>query len=322
MMSEEPRVKDVFELDNNQIEVRFHRGEALCRTEHEGIVYITSTEMKVYVSVPLLNLYTCVVDELWLTHEQVQGFRRSSYATPPQTPHPRTFDLPKIGLPRVDDRDTDRIQGFTSASSSMDVVMDDGGHWWCGGSRRHPGARPYYQDGQERDLRFVTPWLDYLGVDGSELVAPQGAYRSNVLYKLTLCSYPVRTAIEAVGMWGHYFPEGEARIDPKLAREEALAIKPGIVEKIRLDSIDETNVIMENLADLTKSHQKTTILLDKANSQIEAFAILIEELETQLAQVKKDKSIANVRIAELEIELKEALELTPPDDRTFSLDRV
>ena len=86
-------------MRDNGYEVGHTHVKALCRNEHEGVVYITTTDLCVYVSFPMLNVISGKTEELWLTREQYKNFQSLSHARELEDqPHPRLFELPKIGM--------------------------------------------------------------------------------------------------------------------------------------------------------------------------------------------------------------------------------
>jgi len=211
--------------------VTHHYAKVVSRVTLEGVTYITSADLNVYVSYPLFNCHTGDVEELWLTAAQKQHFREAREFTPPP---PRMFDLPKIGLPQNSRRTKDSVDGHLSPGSLTSVRQDNGGHWWCGDSDSC-SVRPYMTEPvklegvfKPPELRFLFPNLSYLGPDTEVWY---NEWRSEgQKTRLTLCSSDVAKIISSHGVWGHYFPKGKARIDVKLAGKQANKHRAGMVD--------------------------------------------------------------------------------------------
>ena len=319
-----PEGAHICKLDTNGFEVQTCYDTALSRIEWEGVTYITSTDMVVYVSVPLLNLYTGKVSELWLNKKQFENHDRQLRFEYEQ-PHPRIFQLPNIGLIRPPRSwGENDLQGFTGPGSSIGVIRDNAGHWWAGAAIRH-GAQAYKTEKQE--LRFVTPWITYLGDDEDCLLHDTSLFgTSGQFEKVTLCSYAVAEVLTETGMWKYYTPKGKAQTNATLARKEALAAKPRHLICLKEAAAEAAIKANQKYADLKKTADTLEDLNSDLSKQINAARLAVSDLKDSFKVAEQDlndlRSTSSVHIAELEQKLEEALNPPALDDEKFNLNRV
>jgi len=274
----------------------------LHRTEHEGVVFVTASDMQVYASFPMLNLLTGEMDELWLLKEQYENYRNNREA---KKPHSRFFELHTIGLPTHEEyraAQAPHVEGYVHPSSSHSVIQDKGGHWWSGTLFDRVTCRHYFEDSTLEDgvyhppeLKFVYPWLQYLGADDDEMWLPKWHSRQGEKERLFLCSREVAKAIGEMGVWGIYCPQGAARTDVDLAKSEASVVRAAMVDGMedRLKALEEKSANSES--------RLTTAIKDKEKAE-EAAGKTLDEL-TQLQKEAVDKTmVAQLRLRTKELE--------------------
>jgi len=268
----------------------------LARVEHEGQTFITASDMGVYISHPLLNLFTGKTEEIWLTKEQQDQYR---VRNDEGAPHDRTFELPSIGLPNyteIRQSTAPRIEGFTRPDSASRVIQDHGGHWWAGSVERM-SVRPYYiRRGKHEppQLAFLLPYLRYLGADDAELWVPVWHHRNDQKDRLTLCTREVSKVIGEVGVWGFYYPQATARHDEALARKEAMKVAQSQV--VAFDT--QMTALRQKLED-------TNVQLKTAEAALTVATRKADEAEAALstARLKQKLAAAEERCRELEADL-------------------
>ncbi len=289
---------EVFILMDRQMALT--RAVPLHRTEHEGETFITASDMKVYISHPLLNLWTGETKELWLTQDQIDSYRERACGME-QELHPRMFDLPTLGLPTYQDlrearqKGKPKIEGWTGPSTCLSVVQDGGGHWWSGSIERS-NIKHYFESnpmGKFRPvLRFAYPWLRYLGADGDEMMRePNYASRQGGERQIILCTDAVAGVIKEMGMWGLYSPKGEARHTPSRALKQMKILRAPMLLGVQL----QLKQAMEN-------QNETEPLLKQAQKDLNVAQMMLNEAQQALA-IERDKTKLHTRIEELVAEV-------------------
>jgi len=287
-----------FVLEPNQgLLVHSTSAKALCRNDHEGVTYITTTDLGVYVSIPTLDLRTGKTEEVWLNRTQYEEFRRPMSNSLPL--NPRIFELPKIGIKKPSNPPLD---GYRDPYTMLGIIQDKGGHWWHGDMKSFT-VRPYYVEDKSVPyrgplLRFVMPWLQYIGNDTEHWWCRRWNNNEEKA-RITICTREVMKVISKLGVWGYYVPTGRARIDVTLARKEAERVRDNqvgsILEQLEVakakilavssdleKSIGDSAKLQEQVASLTEkteaaAAEKTTLL-----ERIEQLRARCEELEEQL----------------------------------------
>jgi len=283
------------------------------RVDHKGqytegdCTFIVTDRMIVYRSHPLLNLFTGAVEEIWLTREQVETYRQNGFDLHKKPPHPRLFDLPRIGLKR-----DEQLEGFNS-STVWTLAIDGEGHLWHG-QTGELHARPYMHSFETSEkgwkppeLRFMYPHLSYIGPDTDEIwLTPWG--EKGRKFRLTIASYKVRKALEPTGMLEHYFPQGKARTDEKLAVEQAEKLKVKILGDLEktiaartADAVEKMETALYDLKREEDAHKETKKLLvprDEAYTRIAA----------EKSRLEKERDTLLKRVRDLEDDLEIARE--------------
>jgi len=313
----------IFTLDPKSHQLRPCRDSEVSRTVHDGTTYITTTDIQVFVSHPLLNLRTGGKEELWLTKDQHELYRRAGHQEIKHELdlHPRLFDLPEIGLPPerregvIDDK---AIEGHLRPGHVIGLTQDNGGHWWEG--RGNFGYVMAYRTNpilkgkwHEPEVRFLRPWLRHIS-DDDMVMYSRTSQRDAAEVQLTLCNRKVAEAINDLGMWGHYFPDGKARTSVTAARKEASALRKKQVGQIKAATKDK-------LVSLKETAEKATDILDRVRKELvetqegwKKDQGVIASLERKYAAQAAELLAAQNRLAELEDDLN--------PNRPFDLDRV
>jgi hypothetical protein len=241
---------------------------------------IVTDRMNIYRSYPVLNLFNGETEELWLTKTQVEKYQQSStsLSNEKNTPDPRTFELPTIGLTRPD-RTEPELQGFSEASS-WNLVKDDAGHLWCG-RLNEPSMRPYMhhcnpkarKNSHPPELRFLYPYITYIGPDEGDIwMNPWGDSKRKV--RLTICTYEVHNVIEDLGMRNSYFPTGLARTHVEAAQKECSALRKFLMRT------------------LIQAEDSAKSQLKAARQQASCFEKEAETAQLELGKLKKELEAA------------------------------
>ena len=275
----------------------------LHRHTHEGAIYVMSSDMTLYIVVPLTDLFTGEPGEVWITKEQWKEFEPDGTKELHEPPCDRFHKLTDIGLVKPkDSRNPKKIMAFTSDTHSMSVIKDKEGHFWQGDYDRFVIMAVYDKVEEtapyrwpKPKLRFVFPYLNYLGPPKKALWKKAWGDEGE-LERLTFCTQEVQKAIVKTGAFGTYFPEGSARTNVSLATQEATAtwekqmgnVKEALILKKKevttlqsdLEGAKEDNHVLQKEHD--KAIRKITALeaqLEENAAQPEAVSLLQKQLE-------------------------------------------
>jgi len=254
-------------------------------------------DLTLYVSYPMIDVFTGVRDTLWLTAGQHLTMTARPWKLQPT--NERVFALPKIGLASID-KD---IRGWESPTYAISVVRDKGGHWWSFVQR----PRPYIQDGE---IRYIFPDVQHLGDDDS-VWARNGA-------QYTLCTYEIRDMIKDLDMWGYYFPAGPAISDLEIARAECNAKRSSRISKIEHDlasSSARNSYLQEEIAQLQSAHDDCRAALSKAQDKSKRD---LARAGDRIAGLEGALASAQARVEELYAEVQGRV----GSDSPFNLDFV
>jgi len=155
------------------------------------------------------------------------------------------------------------------------------------------------------------PHLRYLNCVGDDEVWVQPWGRSDRKDRVTVCTHKVRKVIEDLGMWGHYYPKGEARFDEDLARQECLARKNELVTTMLADG----PAAIEERKELRLENDRLTQERLAAERRMQAAEKSLKEM---VARVPDDVEQA---LTELRRERDEALEAARKADETLETAR-
>lgn len=316
-----PREKHIYVINSISSEVVTCHSTELCRNTLDGVTYITSTNLKVYISFPILDLHTGETDELWLDRKQ-----HDHYRVPPhrhEKPHPRMWGLPVIGLPRVPDRGLKtRIEAFVGSALSMTIVQDGGGHWWVTSDRPTVVAHVTVVEGCS-ELHFTTPWVQHIGPDNKEMWFEREHFSSsNSAERVALCTRKVYHAITETGMVGHYFPMGKARKDPELATQQALTLKTKVIAGIQQGLVVTSEKSKEELEKArARIDEEVSINADQKKT-IRTLQKTTVNLKGTIKGLEDSAETDRIRIEELLAELEEFRNRPFPEATCFSLSSV
>ena len=259
----------IFTLRDNRLQRVY--GGVITEVVKNGVKHIVADNLEVYVSHSVLNLYTGVEDELWLTADQHRDYKGNQRSFPQL--HERALKISEIGV-----RDTEQVLGWTLPAVSVEVFEDKGGHWWAVMDLMSD-VKPY-ADPDTGETRFVRPRVHHLG---DKKALWWGGLNS--LTRLTLCTPEIVDEIKALGMWGYYFPEGGARTNIDVARAECEALR-------------DVQVVFER--------EKLEVRIKDLEGQMKTATDL---LQVQLTQAEARAEKAEVRAKKAELRLEDALEL-------------
>lgn len=278
----------------------------------KGQEHITANDFVVYTRYPLMDLVTGKHTELWRRNqvptsgerEYPQRFdgwevERSEHC---RKPHPRIFEVfEKKLLPTS--CEGERLDGNITPGFVTGVVKDEGGHLWSGDlTRRTVRMYAEREEGSfdEPQIKFITPYLSYLGVDGDEIWWTEH-YRRNeadIKRRLTICNHAVRKLIEESGLWGHYFPEGKARTDVNVAAAEIQALADqawdydklkGQISALEAEAV-QAEKDAETLAKKLRDSQRTAGEIKTVNDELtKANTDLTREVEALRKRMNKPR---------------------------------
>jgi len=272
--------------------------------------FIVTNLMNVYRSHQITNLLTGKLEDLWLTKEQIENFNRNNHELIKVEIHPRSFELAKIGIKTVS-AGSQKLEGFSDGSSFC-LTFDKEGHIWHGHFDISPPRAYLHQFKPPRgknnlwkppELRFVRPYLTYLGPDEPEVWMPS---RRGSKKRLAIHNDDVRQVIEKHGMIGRYFPQGAARTQPALAEKQMKKLKANTLIELeaalkgKMDGIKtELDIAQQNLIQEKKDHGQTQGELRKhvseglkAKDGTDRLKAEIENLKEQVTDLEDDLQVA------------------------------
>jgi len=270
------------------------------RGDQDG-TFIVTNEMNVYRSFPLLHVPTGNIEELWLTQAQVRAYQEHQE---PKAPHPRLFDLPKIGLKPAKNRQ-EPLQGF-SGGTTFNIVFDNEGHLWHGSPEQHVSCYLHKETNRTPVIRFFYPYMIYIGPDREDLwLARWGA--AGEKERIYICTYAIHRAIEKAGLKSHYIPQGRARTSLKIATKQMAVAKARLIMDVD-DKVDERTdqlrtEIDESKRDLLSEMNDHKVTLEKLAQKGDDATRIAQELK--YAQERNGQLMD--QIVGLEEELAEAL---------------
>ena len=274
----------------------------------DGVTYVVTDTQQVFQAFPLIDLRSGTKHELWLTADQVRSCEHSSE----DAPHERLWELPQIGLPGWrtlrDATERGRVEAYTHPACVHALVRDKGGHLWHGEADENT-VRCFKAINRKARIftyKFAMPYLRYIGPETDEVWLPEGR-QPGKRQRVTLASYPVRKLIEEEGMWGYYYPTGDACSNVKLARKEMSRVRQHLMstKMALLDSVQsevrhlevENTSLRKALDKSRASLQVTELQLNQLNALVDEHGLGTADRITALEQRAKDAE-ERARIAE------------------------